>query len=51
MATTKIWPIKGDVGHVLRYVQNEDKTEPSRQIASLESVLDYMGSGDKTDAQ
>lgn len=49
MATTKIWPIKGDVGHVLRYVQNEDKTEPSRQIDSLESVLDYVGHGDKTD--
>ena len=51
MATTKIWPVKGDVGHVLRYVQNEDKTEPSRQTDSLESVLDYVGRGDKTDAQ
>lgn len=51
MATTKIWPVKGDVGHVLRYVQNEDKTEPSRQPDSLESVLDYVGRGDKTDAR
>ena len=49
MATTKIWPVKGDVGHVLRYVQNEDKTEPSRQPDSLKSVLDYVGRGDKTD--
>ena len=51
MATTKIWPIKGDVGHVLRYIQNEDKTEPSRQIDSLEFVLEYVGRGDKTNAQ
>lgn len=49
MATTKIWPVKGDLGLVLRYVQNEDKTEPSRQRDSLESVLDYVGRGDKTD--
>lgn len=49
MATTKIWPVKGDVGHVLRYVQNEAKTAPSRQIDSLGSVLDYVGRGDKTD--
>lgn len=51
MATTKIWPVKGDVGHVLRYVQNEGKTEPSRQPDSLDSVLYYVGRGDKTDAR
>lgn len=49
MATTKIWPVKGDVGHVLRYIQNEDKTAPSRQPDPLESVLDYVGRRDETD--
>ena len=51
MATTKIWPVKGNVGHVLRYVQNAEKTEPSKQPDSLDSVLHYVGRGDKTDAR
>ena len=51
MATTKIWSIRGDVGHVLRYVQDENKTEPGRQPDTLDAVLSYVGRGDKTDAQ
>jgi hypothetical protein len=51
MATTRIWSIRGDVGHVLRYVQNTEKAEPSKQSDSLDSVLHYVGRGDKTDAQ
>lgn len=51
MATTKIWSIRGDVGHVLRYVQDENKTEPGRQPDTLDAVLSYVGRGDKTNAQ
>ena len=51
MATTKIWSIRGDVGHVLRYVQNENKTEPGRQPDSLDAVRSYIGRGDKTNTQ
>ena len=51
MATTKIWSIRGDVGHVLRYVQDENKTEPGRQPDTLDAVLSYVGRGDKTDAR
>ena len=51
MSTTKIWSIRGDVGHVLRYVQDENKTEPGRQPDTLNAVLSYVGRGDKTDAQ
>lgn len=51
MATTKIWSIRGDVGHVLRYVQDENKTEPGRQPDILDAVLSYVGRGDKTDTQ
>lgn len=51
MAITKIWPVKGDVGHVLRYVQDENKTEPGRQPDTLDAVLAYVGRGNKTDVQ
>ena len=51
MATTKIWPIKRQLGYVLNYIKNEEKTEPANQTDSLDSVLDYVGKGEKTDAQ
>ena len=51
MATTKIWPIKRQLGYVLNYIKNEEKTEPANQTDSLGSVLDYVGKGEKTDAQ
>lgn len=40
MATTKIWPIKGDVGHVLRYVQNEDKTDDRQFVSGINCAPD-----------
>ena len=47
MATTKIWPVRGEVGHVLRYVENKEKT----QLAILENyLLEYIGQEEKTDA-
>ena len=49
MATTKIWPIKGEVGHVLRYVQNENKTDINNQPEDLQTVLAYVSNGDKTE--
>ena len=51
MATTKIWPVKGSVGHVLRYIQNENKTDQSKQSDDLNSVLQYIGKDEKTDAR
>ena len=47
MATTKIWPVKGSVGHVLRYIQNENKTDRSKQSNDLDSVLHYIGKGER----
>ena len=40
MATTKIWPIKGDVGHVLRYVQNEDKPDERQFVSGINCAPD-----------
>lgn len=51
MATTKVWPIRGSVGHVLRYIQNENKTDQSKQSDDLDSVIQYIGKEEKTDAQ
>lgn len=32
MATTKIWSIRGDVGHVLRYVQDNEVISKSDNL-------------------
>jgi hypothetical protein len=44
MATTKIWPIKGNLRKPINYVKNEEKTAES----SLNTVLDYMSQEQKT---
>ncbi len=49
MATTKIWPIKRQLGYVLRYAANEEKTEPGRQSDLLGSALQYVTQEEKTD--
>ena len=51
MATTKIWPVRGEVGHVLRYVMNKEKTDSANQRNALSSTLEYIGKAEKTDAQ
>ena len=49
MATTKIWPVKRQLGYVLRYAANEEKTELSRHPDLLGSALDYVTQDGKTD--
>ena len=51
MATTKIWTIKGSVGSVLRYIQDDTKTDQAKQTDDLDSVLHYIGNEGKTDAK
>ena len=51
MATTKIWAVKGEVGHVLRYVQNEEKTDLAMQSGDLAAALQYIGQPEKTEMQ
>ena len=45
MATTKIWPVKTRLDHVLRYAEDEGKTENAdwSKIGdpSLRDVMDY----------
>ena len=43
MATTSIWSIKGQLGNVVEYVKNPEKTE------SLGEVLGYAVNGTKTE--
>ena len=49
MATTKIWPVKRQLGYVLRYAANEEKTELSRHADLLGSALRYVSREEKTD--
>ena len=49
MATTKIWPVKRQLGYVLRYAANEEKTELSRHPDLLGSALRYVTQDGKTD--
>ena len=49
MATTKIWPVKRQLGYVLRYAANEEKTELSRHPDLLGSALQYVTQDGKTD--
>ena len=45
MATTKIWPVKRQLGYVLRYAANEEKTELSRHPDLLGSALGSLPEG------
>ncbi len=49
MATTKIWPVKQQLGYVLRYAANDEKTELSRHPDLLGSALQYVTQDGKTD--
>ena len=49
MATTKIWPVKRQLGYVLRYAANEEKTELGRHFDLLGSALQYVTQDGKTD--
>jgi len=55
MATTKIWPVKTRLDHVLRYAEDEDKTENAdwSKIGdpSLREVMDYAMDSAKTEQQ
>lgn len=56
MATTKIWPVRSRVDHVLNYVMNKDKTENAafedvlteEDSEVLKQVTDYVGQDKKT---
>lgn len=55
MATTKIWPVRSRVDHVLNYVMNKDKTEndafdvvmEGSDFNPLEEVTDYVRQDEK----
>lgn len=55
MATTKIWPVKTRLDHVLRYAEDEDKTENADWSKvgdpSLRDVMDYAMDDAKTQQQ
>lgn len=44
MAVTKIWPIRDNIGRVVSYAKNPEKTE----FSNIKSVLHYAGNGEKT---
>ena len=56
MATTKIWPVRSRIDHVLNYVMNKDKTEndafdvvmEGSDFNPLEEVTDYVRQDEKT---
>ncbi len=41
----------GSLRALLKYTEDESKTEPSRQVAGADSFLSYEGKGEKTDAR
>ena len=53
MAISKIWPVKGNLGGVLEYAGNEEKTDAARftkeQYQGLEDVLQYAANEEKTE--
>ena len=55
MATTKIWSVKGWIGQVMNYVENEEKTSAIRysktDIQSLRAVMNYAVQDYKTEKQ
>ena len=56
MATTKIWPVRSRIDHVLNYVMNKDKTENAafetvlteNDSEVLKQVMNYVGQDEKT---
>lgn len=55
MATTAIWKVKGNLGRVVSYAANLDKTEnpafTERDLQSLRDVMDYTTQDYKTEQQ
>ena len=55
MATTKIWPVKTRLDHVLRYAEDKQKTENAEwnkvDYQSMRDVMDYAMDGTKTEQQ
>lgn len=55
MAVSKIWPVKGNLGGVLEYAKNKEKTDSSlfseKQYQALEDVLQYAANEEKTEHQ
>jgi len=45
MAITSIWRVSGNIGKVVKYVQNEDKT---MRVSELDSVIKYAADMNKT---
>jgi hypothetical protein len=58
MATTSIWPVRGYLSNLVIYVENPEKTEPSKAVASpsapsagaqsLDDVISYAMAANKT---
>lgn len=55
MATTKIWPVKTRLDHVLRYAEDKQKTENAEwnkvDYQSMRDVMEYAMDGTKTEQQ
>ena len=52
MATTAIWKVKGNLGQVVNYAANPDKTTfTTEEIQGLRDVMDYATQGYKTEEQ
>lgn len=53
MAVSKMWPVKGNLGGVLEYAKNKEKTDASlfseEQYQALEDVLAYAANEEKTE--
>ena len=48
MAVVKIWKVERNLGQVVDYAENEEKTDLAN-FKDLESVIDYAENGDKTE--
>lgn len=52
MATTAIWKVKGNLGQVVNYAVNPDKTTfTTEELQGLRDVIDYATQGYKTEEQ
>ncbi|MBO4888072.1 MAG: relaxase/mobilization nuclease domain-containing protein [Firmicutes bacterium] len=55
MAVSKIWAVKGNLGGVLEYAKNKEKTDSSiyseKQYQALADVLQYAANEEKTETQ
>ena len=53
MAVSKIWAVRGNLGGVLEYAKNKEKTDASlfseQQYQALEDVLQYAANEEKTE--